>query len=105
MFASASSTWSQQITWTKSNASFSGPFNPSTVSYGVVDNGTVKTETYVVTNNGNVAITVVASATATGATVAWDKTTATIAVGASATFTLTLTITGDGSCTVNFAKA
>jgi hypothetical protein len=106
MVAAALTTYTQTITWNYQtvNESFTVS-NPTTVDYGTLLGATTKTETYTITNNGNVAITVNAAATPVGASALWDKTSAPIAVGASTTFTLTLHITGAGSCSVSFAKA
>jgi hypothetical protein len=103
VYAASVSTYTQTISWTKENQSFSIN-NPTTVDYGIIDLGTpeVHTETYTVTNTGNSAINVEPTVTVTGATYSWDKTTALIPVTGSTTFTLTLTITDSGSCTVTF---
>jgi len=97
-------TWSQTINWNYSaeNKSFSIS-NPTTVTYEDIVGETTKTETYTVTNDGNMPITVNAVAVATGAVASWDKVSANLAVGASETFTLTLIISGAGSCTVSFS--
>jgi hypothetical protein len=106
----AITTWSQTITWSYSSTPPANPSftisNSTTLDLGAILDSATKTATYTITNNGNVPITVNATATPTGAVIpTWDKTSALIAVGASKTFTLTLVITGIGSCTVNFAKA
>lgn len=100
--------WSQSVTWTYESQEFSFSVDGSTSWYmGVIVAGdnVVQSKTYTVTNDGNVPITVVASATFTGATYVWDKTEATIAVDESTTFTLTVTVTGAGTGTVSFNKA
>lgn len=99
--------WSQSVTWTYEAQTLSFTVDgSSTWNMGVVVAGdnVVQSKTYTVTNDGNVPITVVASAEFTGATYVWDKTEATIGVGESATFTLTVTVTGAGSGTVSFDK-
>jgi hypothetical protein len=100
--------WSQSVTWTYEAQEFSFTVDGSdTWNMGVIVAGTnnvVQSKTYTIANVGNVPITVVASATFTGATYVWDKAEATIAVDESTTFTLTVTVTGAGSGTVSFAK-
>ncbi len=103
----AYTSWTQNISWTYTAASSSFSIsNLQTLNYGNLIGNTIKTETYTVTNDGNVPITITASAIPTGsATVAWDQVQATVAPSATATFTLTLTITGQGSCAVEFNGA
>lgn len=99
--------WTQSVSWTYEAQTLSFTVDgSSTWNMGVIVSGdnVVQSKTYTVTNDGNVPITVVASASFTGATYVWDKTEATIGVGESATFTLTVTVTGAGSGTVSFDK-
>lgn len=100
--------WSQSVVWTWEEQEVAFTVDGSdTWNMGVVVAGSdsvVQTKAYVVSNTGNVPVTVVASAEFTGATYVWDKTEATIEVGESATFTLTVTVSGAGSGTVSFAQ-
>ena len=94
--------WTQTITWTYVDAvkSITVTGTP-TVDYGSIVGPTIKTETYLVHNDGTVEVTVTASTVLTGlATANWNANPQTIPVGGDATFTLTLTITGAGSCNV-----
>lgn len=105
--AYAYTVWSQSVTWTYEAQSYSFTVEGATTwNMGLVIDGdnVVQSKTYVVTNTGNVPITVVPSAVFTGATSVWDKAEATIAVDGSASFTLTVTVTGPGSGTVTFAQ-
>lgn len=105
-FVYSAITWTQDIDWDyqETNASFSIS-NPATVNYGTLIGPTTKTETYTISNNGNVPLSVSASTITTGSvTVSWNKETANIAVGGSTNFVLTLTITGAGSCLVTIQK-
>lgn len=101
----AAVSWSQIINWDYPTVKSFSVSNPTTVNYGTLAGDTTKTEVYTITNDGNVPVTVNAAATATGASVSWDKTTDTIPVAGTTTFTLTLTITGAGSCTVTFTAS
>jgi hypothetical protein len=98
--------WQQNITWNyiEPVEHFSVNRENTPINYGDVIGATTKTETYIITNDGTVPITVSASASVTGATASWNQESAPIPVGGQATFTLTLTITGAGSCTVTFAS-
>lgn len=101
--------WTQNVSWTYENQNHSFVVDGSTTwNMGILVAGStdlVQTKTYTVTNDGNVPITVAASASFTGATYSWDKTSATIPVDGSAQFTLTVTVTGAGSGTVSFNLA
>jgi hypothetical protein len=97
----AAGSLTQNITYTKPSKSISWS-EPSTLDYGV---GDTLSHTYTVVNDGNVAATVTPSATATGATCTWDKTSATISPGGSETFKLTLTVTASGTGTVTFTAS
>jgi hypothetical protein len=94
--------FSKQFNYTVTNISATVDRDQTTVAYGILDAGTLKTEVFIVTNTGNTAIIVTPHATGTGATYGWNPTSATIQPAASATFTLTITVTGDGSTTVSF---
>jgi hypothetical protein len=96
--AVAISSWSGTRTYTKPTSSFTVD-KPVSLDYGTVDSAL---ETFTVTNTGNVALTITASATGSGATYGWDKTSAIIQPQATAIFTLTLTVTASGSTTVTF---
>jgi predicted small integral membrane protein len=98
----AYASWNQTINYTVANHSFSIDRTDLTLDYGIVENGTVKTETYIIQNTGNVACTITADLTATGASGTWNINPQTINPGNQATFTLTLTITETGSATVTF---
>jgi hypothetical protein len=103
--AVAALAFSQTINYTvkpADNPSMTTTTDLSPITYSLVDPNTVKTVSYLVSNNGNVPITVTASTTGTGASATWNSNPQTLAVGAQVTFTLTLTITGDGSTTVSF---
>lgn len=89
-------------TWTVTERSFTVD-RDLTLNYGYVENGTVETETFTISNTGNIDITVTADCTASGATVSWDTQSQTIPVAQSKTYTLTLTITASGSCIITFA--
>jgi len=96
--------------WTISEASFTistvPPFsNPRDL--GVVSPTDTKQIIYTITNNGNVPITVLASASAVNATATLSKTsTANLAVGASDIITLTLSaFTYTGTYQITFNKA
>jgi ABC-type oligopeptide transport system substrate-binding subunit len=97
----AATTWSGTRTYTKPVASFSVD-KPTTLDYGTVNNFV---ETFTVTNTGNTATTIAASATGTGATYSWDKISAYLVAGASTTFTLTTTVESSGTTTVTFAQS
>jgi hypothetical protein len=99
---SAYTNWSQNINYTIATKTFTIDRTDLTLNYGVVESGTVKTETYIATNTGNIAINITASCTVSGASVSWNQATQQIVAGAQATYILTLTITGDGSATVFF---
>jgi hypothetical protein len=106
--ASALVSWSQHISWNyaAANKSFT-VVGSTTVDYGNITGPTVKTETYTVTNNGNVPVTVNSAAiiTGSGITATFDKASVTLSVGAVTTFTLSLTIAGVGSCVASFTAA
>jgi hypothetical protein len=104
--ALAYSQWQGDITWQYSqiDQSFAVTSGNTLVDFGEVVGESTRTVTYTVQNNGNVPITVVASATSTGGTVSlsWDKTEQNIAVGASVDYVLTIVINGDGSAKATF---
>lgn len=104
MVAYAASSFQQTITWTKIDESIVYPSNAETITYGNVEVGTVRNETYTVINNGNVPVTVEASHIVEGAVAEWNATSATITPGEAATFNLTLTILDTGSCQVYITK-
>jgi hypothetical protein len=94
--------WSQTISWSTENESFTVTGASTTVNLNVVSIGSQHTETYTVTNNGNTAVDVQVSTAGSGYTESWNATSTTLAsYGDSAGFELTLTINGEGSCTVN----
>lgn len=94
----------QTINWTIASEGFTVD-KPTTLNFGVITPPYTTSETYTVTNTGNVPITVTASFSGTGATATWDKTSATIPVSASTTFTATFTVTAAGSGTVTIDKS
>lgn len=74
---------------------------------GIVKN-TVIQKTFVVSNVGDLPVSVTAKAVYTESAViscSWDKTSAGLAVGESVTFKLTLLVSGDGACVVSFFKS
>jgi dienelactone hydrolase len=97
----AAVTWSGTRTYTKPAASFTVD-KPTTLDYGIVDSFV---EVFTVTNTGNTAITITASATGSGATYGWDKTSAVIQPQGSTTFTLTTTVISSGTTTVHFTPS
>lgn len=74
------------------------------IAFGNVTEPVVNEYVYVVTNTGNVPISVAANAEVSGnmTSVSWDKIKAAIAVGGSAKFNMTLIIAGEGTCAVSF---
>ena len=98
----AFSSWNQSITWAPSIEEITVN-QPTTLDYGILVLPLTKVEVYNVTNTGNVAVTVTASASATGATPTWNMTSATINPNTSKYFQLTLIINAAGSATVTFS--
>jgi len=75
---------------------------PTTIDLGLVEANSTTTRTWTVTNTGNTAINVTASASTTsGAQLSWDKTSAEIPAGWAATYVLTITFPASGSGTIN----
>lgn len=107
-FAYAASPLIRSISWTyQEPAVISISVSPETnIDLGTIEGPTTKTQTFTVTNTGNVPCNVAVSATVTGAvTFSFDKATATIPVSGTAMFTITLEISGVGTCNVAFTPS
>lgn len=76
------------------------------IAFGNMTEPVVETYDYVVTNTGNVPISVAANAEVSGnmTSVSWDKTSVAIPVGGNKTFTLTLVTNSSCTCAVAFTK-
>jgi ABC-type oligopeptide transport system substrate-binding subunit len=97
----AASIWTGTRTHTQTSSVFTVN-KPTSLDYGIADSAV---EVFTVTNTGNQPLTITASASGTGGTYVWDKTSATLAAGAFTTFQLTSTFTASGTTTITFTPS
>lgn len=106
----AAKNFQQNFQWTFNDYSFTvnGTDTPAqpTIQFNVDEAMSPLKWTYQVVNNGNIPITIAATAVADGATATWNQASKLLQVGDSFTFELTLSdFTKAGTCTISFTKA